>query len=338
MRIFRTNPLSRVCLLLVVVLAGAACGSGVGDDEESAADENSEQSDDQSSQEGEEELSGDIRADGSSTVFPLTAAAAELFQEDHPKVRVTVGSSGTGGGFEKFCAGETDISNASRPIKDEEVAACEAKGVEFEELQVANDGLSVVVNPANDWVDCLTVEQLNKIWDDRSTVRTWKDVDPSFPAEPLKLFGPGTDSGTFDYFTDVINGEEGKSRADYTTSEDDNVIVQGVAGTKGGMGYFGLSYLEENSDKLKGLEIDGGAGCVAPTTETVQNGEYTPLGRPLFIYVTRDLIERPEGEAFMSFYVGNTAEITEAALFVDLNDDQKERVESKLETLVSGVE
>jgi phosphate binding protein len=315
--------------MMALSLGAAACGGGI--DEETAEEDDNEQT-----AAGEEELSGAIRADGSSTVAPLTTAAAELFQDEHPKVRITVGTSGTGGGFEKFCNGETDISNASRPIKDEEAAACEKNGVEFEELQVANDGLSVVVNPENTWASCLTVEQLKKIWNDGSTVKTWKQVDPKFPAEPLELFGAGTDSGTFDYFTDAINGEEGVSRTDYNPSEDDNVTVEGVSGIKGAMGYFGLSYLQQNEGKIKGIEVDGGAGCVAATTDTVQSGEYTPLSRPLFIYVKKDLLDKPHGEAFAQFFIENTGEITKQALFVDLNADQKEEVLAKLASLTGG--
>src|SRR5688572_6921452 len=249
-----------VCSALA--LGAAACGD---DDDDSSSGGGGDSS---------AELSGTIRVDGSSTVAPLTEAAAELFQEENPNVRVTVGTSGTGGGFEKFCAGETDISDASRAIEDDEKAACEAKGIVYEEIQVANDGLSVVVNPENDWADCLTVDQLKKIWDEGSTVKSWKDVDASFPSEPLELFGAGTDSGTFDYFTDVINGEEGRSRTDYNATEDDNVTVQGVSGDKGALGYFGFSYFEENADKLKAVKIDGGSGCVERSIATVQDATY----------------------------------------------------------------
>ena len=193
---------------------------------------------------------------------------------------MTVGISGTGGGFERFCRGETDLSNASRAIDEEEVAICEENGVEYVELQVANDALTVVVNSTNDWATCLTVDELKKIWEPGSTVSSWRDVRASFPDEPLELFGPGTDSGTFDYFTDAINGEEGASRTDYQASEDDNVIVQGVKGTPGGLGYFGFSYFEENQDTLEAVEVDDGSGCVAPSAETAQAGDYTPLARP----------------------------------------------------------
>jgi phosphate transport system substrate-binding protein len=277
-------------------------------------------------------LSGTIQIDGSSTVAPLSEAAAEFFQEENGGVSVVVGTSGTGGGFEKFCAGETDISDASRPIKDEEAATCEANGIAFEEITVANDGLAVVVNPDNP-IDCLTTEQLKKIWEPGSTVMSFKDVDPSFPDLELKLFGPGTDSGTFDYFTDEINGEEGASRTDYQPSEDDNVIVQGVQGNKGGMGYFGLSYVEENEGALKAVAIDGGDGCVEPSTETVLDGTYKPLGRPLFIYASDKIVERPEGLAFLEFYIENSDDIAEQALYVPLSEEQKTESSDKIASL-----
>ena len=281
-------------------------------------------------------ISGEVRVDGSSTVQPLTAAAGELFKEQEPDVDVSVGTSGTGGGFEKFCAGETDISNASRPIEEDETAECEQNGIEYVEIQVANDALTVVVNPENTWAECLTVDQLRKIWEPEAEgkVTTWKDVDPSFPAEQLDLYGPGTDSGTFDYFTDVINGEEGASRADYNASEDDNVLVQGVAGSKGGIGYFGLSYYEENSDKLKAVQVDGGSGCVAPSIETAQAGEYTPLARPLFIYVSRKAYaDKPHVKAFVDYYVENNQKITELAQFVPLNDEQRSKAQEAVSAL-----
>ncbi|KNE80780.1 phosphate ABC transporter substrate-binding protein [Streptomyces fradiae] len=283
--------------------------------------------------EGGDKLSGSVKADGSSTVAPLSTVAAQLFQGANAAVKVTVGTSGTGGGFEKFCAGETDISNASRPIKDEEKELCDKAGVKFEEFTVANDGLSVVVSKDNDFVECLTIEQLKKIWEPGSKVNNWKQVDPGFPDQKMELFGAGTDSGTFDYFTDAINGEEGASRTDYNPSEDDNVTVRGVSGSKGGIGYFGLSYFEENKDKLKAVKIDGGDGCVAPSVETVQNGTYTPLGRPLFIYPNAASLDKPEVEAFVEYYVENSAEIAEKAQFVPLNDEQQKELEKDLETL-----
>jgi phosphate transport system substrate-binding protein len=308
-------------LLLAIGMLAAACGGG-GDEGGSTC--------------GGSQLSGTINIDGSSTVAPLSEAAAELFQEQNSGVRVTVGTSGTGGGFEKFCAGETDISDASRAIEADETAACESKGIKYEEVQVANDGLSLVVNPQNTWANCLTTAQLKTIWDKGSKVNNWNQVDPSFPNEPLKLFGAGTDSGTFDYFTNAINGEEGRSRSDYSATEDDNVTVTGVSGTKGGLGYFGLSYLQENEGKIKGVQVDGGSGCVAPSTETVQNGSYTPLSRPLFIYPSDKSLERPEVKAFLDFYVNNYQKIAEEALFVPLTEEQAAAAKQKIAQLATG--
>lgn len=282
---------------------------------------------------GQQSLSGTIRVDGSSTVAPLSEAAAELFREENSGVQVTVGTSGTGGGFEKFCNGETDISDASRPIKDEEKAACDAKGIVFDEFTVANDALSVVVSPDNDFLECITVEQLKKIWEPDSTVSNWNQVDPSFPDLELGLFGPGTDSGTFDYFTDEINGEEGASRTDYNATEDDNVTVQGVSGERGGLGYLGFSYFEENADSLKALQVDGGGGCVAPSVETVQDGTYVPLARPLFIYPTAALLGRPEGAAFVEFYGDQANTIAEEARFVPLTEAQSSELQGKIDAL-----
>ncbi|MDP1878156.1 MAG: PstS family phosphate ABC transporter substrate-binding protein [Actinomycetota bacterium] len=274
------------------------------------------------------DVTGQVRIDGSSTVFPLTALAAEDFQLENPGVQVTVGSSGTGGGFEKFCRGETDANDASRPVKDDEAATCAEAGVEFGELQVAVDALTVVVNPANDWATCLTIEELNKIWAPDSAVNNWSQVREGFPDEELKLFGPGTDSGTFDYFTDVINGEEGASRTDFTPSEDDNVIVQGVAGSTGGLGYFGYSYYEENADTLTAVEIDSGAGCVIPSAENAQNGTYVPLARPLFVYPSKEALTRPEVRAFFDYYVANDASIAEGAQFIALNPEQQAKLQA----------
>ena len=281
-------------------------------------------------------LSGTIQIDGSSTVAPLSEAAAEQFQEENGGVRVVVGTSGTGGGFQKFCAGETDISDASRPIKEEEAALCEQNGIAFEQVTVANDGLAVVVNPENDWAQCLTTEQLAAIWEPGSTVSNWNQVDPSFPDEPLSLFGPGTDSGTFDYFTEEINGEGGASRTDFQPAEDDNVIVQGVQGSRGALGYFGLSYVEENEGAIRALEVDGGDGCVAPSAETVLDGSYTPLGRPLFIYVSDQALARPEVAAFIDFYIENDETIAEQALFIPLSDEQQEEARAKVESLTGA--
>jgi phosphate transport system substrate-binding protein len=283
------------------------------------------------------QASGQVRADGSSTVAPLTGAAAELFRSENPNVNVTVATSGTGGGFEQFCSGNTDISNASRPIGDDEIARCEQAGIQFTELQVANDALTVVVNPSNDWANCLTVEQLNRMWapESEGQVTNWNQVDPAFPDVPLTLFGPGTDSGTFDYFTDAVNGEEGASRADYQSSEDDNVLVQGVQGAPGATAYFGYTYFEENQANLKAVAVDGGQGCVAPSAATVQDGTYTPLARPLFIYVNNEALQRPEVAQFVQFYAGNIDRITEAAQYVPLNPQQKEELTSTVQQLTS---
>jgi phosphate transport system substrate-binding protein len=304
-----------VLFLCAVALVVAGCG----------------RSDDSDGEGGAGDLSGRIVADGSSTVAPLITSAAERFEAEQGGVRVTVGVSGTGGGFERFCRGETDLSNASRAIEDDEAAACEKNGVEYTELQVANDGIVNVVNPQNDWATCLTTAQLKTIWDRGSDVRNWNDVDPGFADARLTLAGPGTDSGTFDFFTDVINGEEGRSRSDYQATEDDNVVVEVVSGDRGGLGYFGLSYYEQNKDKLKAVEVDGGDGCVAPSTETVQSGEYKPLSRPLFVYVKTEALARPETSAFLEFLLDNEEEIAQDALFVPLTDAQIEKARSALD-------
>lgn len=268
------------------------------------------------------ELSGEIKIDGSSTVFPISEAVAEEFQKIHPKVKVVVGISGTGGGFKKFCAGETDISNASRPIKTSEIEACQKNGIEFIELPVAYDALSVVVNPQNNWVACMTVADLKKIWepDAQGKITRWNQVNPQWPDAPLNLFGPGTDSGTFDYFTEAIVGKEDASRGDYTASEDDNVLVQGVANDKYALGYFGLAYYLENQDKLKALAIDSGQGCVLPSEQTVRDGTYRPLSRPLFIYVSRKAADRPEVEAFVRFYLTQGPALVKQVAYIPLPD------------------
>jgi phosphate transport system substrate-binding protein len=278
---------------------------------------------------------GTILADGSSTVGPFTTKAAEDFQRENEDVRITVGISGTGGGFDRFCVGETDISNASRPIKDEEAAICEENGVEYVELQVVIDALTNVVNPGNDWATCLPVEQLSAIWEPGSKITNWNQVDPSFPDVRLRLYGPGTDSGTFDYFTEVINGESGASRTDYSPSEDDNVIVQGVSGDRGGLGYFGLSYYEENQGALKALEVDGGEGCVAPSAETAQGGSYTPLSRPLFMYVKRgSLAEQEPLRDFIRFALENQQSIAEEALYIPMTQEQIDAELRKLDEAI----
>ena len=307
----------RVALVAVAALALASCGGG-----------SSSSSD----------LTGNILIDGSSTVAPLMTLLAEDFQDENSGVRVPVGTSGTGGGFEKFCAGETDIANASREIKESEIEACKANGIEFLEVIIANDALSVVVNNDNTWAKCLTVDQLQTMWgpDAEGKVSNWNQIDASFPNQALNLFGAGTDSGTFDYFTKEINGEEGSSRTDYNPSEDDNVTVKGVEGDKGALGYFGFSYLEENITKVKALEVDGGKGCVAPSLENVQNGTYTPLSRPLYVYVSLKGAQREEVKAFFEFVGENLDSLTEEALFIPLNDDQKAIEKKNLEAIAGA--
>jgi phosphate transport system substrate-binding protein len=284
------------------------------------------------------ELSGRIESDGSSTVGPFTTFAAEQFRQEQPNVQITVGISGTGGGFERFCAGETDISNASRPIKeDEEVPVCEENGIEFVEFHVVNDGLAVVVNPENDWVECFTTEELNTIWapEAEGQITNWSQVNPDWPDEELVLSGPGTDSGTFDYFTETINEEGGASRSDYTASEDDNVIVQAVGGDLGGLGYFGLSYVEENEGRIKAVAVENESGeCVEPSVETVQDGSYNPLGRPLFVYVKQESFQRPEVQAFVQFMLDRNQEIAEGALYVPLTDEQLAGAQASLDEAI----
>jgi phosphate transport system substrate-binding protein len=270
-------------------------------------------------------LSGTITADGSSTVGPWTTAAAEMFRKVQPKVRVTVGISGTGGGFERFCRGETDLSDASRAIKSSEYDNCRANGIKWVAFTVANDGISLVVNKQNTWAKCLTTAELKKIWDTGSKVDNWKDVRAGFPDVPLKLYGPGTDSGTFDFFTEKINGKARRSRSDYAASEDDNILVQGVEGSRGGLGYFGFSYYEENASRLNLVAVDAGAGCVKPSKATVQAGNYKPLSRPLFIYAKRASFTRPEVRAFIGFALNNQARIAAKADFVALTKAQARR-------------
>ena len=299
-----------------LALGAAACGD---DDDGGSASANSGG-----------DLSGTIKVDGSSTVAPFTQAAAEAFEGENPGVKVTVGTSGTGGGFEKFCAGETDISDASRPIKeDEEVPVCKKAGITYKEVQVANDGIAVVTNPELK-VDCLTTDQLKKVWNQGSKVKSLSEVDPKLPDAELSLFGPGTDSGTFDFFTDEINGEEGVSREDYQPSEDDNVLVQGVAGEPGGLGYFGHSYYEQNKSKLNLVKVDGGDGCVEPTIETIQSGEYKPLSRPLFMYPSAKALKRPEVKAFMDYIVENQQDIADASQIVAMNQQQADKAKADL--------
>jgi phosphate transport system substrate-binding protein len=282
-------------------------------------------------------LSGKILIDGSSTVYLISQAAAEEFMRISKDVNVAVAESGTGGGFKKFSNGEIDIAGASRPIEKEEIDACAANGVEFIELPVAFDGLSVVVNPSNDWCDTLTVAELKKIWEPNSTVKNWSDIRAGFPNKPIKLFGAGSDSGTFDYFTEAIVGKKKASRPDYTQSEDDNVLVQGVAGEPNGLGYFGLAYYLENQSKLKLVKIDNGSGGVAPSIETVNNGTYAPLSRPLFIYVNKKALDRPEVAAFVDFYLsGAGQELVESVGYVKMPDKAYELTQARSKAKTTG--
>jgi len=281
-----------------------------------------------------------VRVDGSSTVYPLSAVAAKYFENSTKSVKkgdgakVTVGFSGTGGGFEKFCRGETDISNASRAISAKEIAACAAGGIAYTEILIANDGLAVVVNRDNTWASCLTMAELKKIWNLGSTVTKWSDVRTGFPDTAIKLFGAGTDSGTFDSFTEMVNGKSKQVRKDgVQTSEDDNVTVAGVNGDKGGMGYFGLSYAVENESKVKLVQIDKGAGCVTPTDATVQGGSYA-LGRPLFTYVKNlSISTKPAVGAYVQFWVDNLKQISADAIFVPLTNKQMTTLAKEMVTI-----
>jgi phosphate transport system substrate-binding protein len=323
----------RLLPVLAIVASLAFVAAGGGDDGTSNASNDGGDS----SSNASADLSGTIRIDGSSTVFPFAEAAGELFNEDNPDVKITVGESGTGGGFEKFCAGETDISDASRPIKpDEEAPVCDKAGVKYEEIQIANDGIAVVTNP-NLKVDCLTVAQLKKIWAPKSKVKSLKEVDSSLPDGELALFGPGTDSGTFDFFTDKINGEEGASREDYEASEDDNQLVTGVAGSDSGLGYFGFSYYESNQDKLNLVGVGESADkCVKPSSEAIQDGSYAPLSRPLFMYPSDKALARPEVEAFMKFVVDNYQAIAEASKIVPMTGEQAAESKSEVDALAGS--
>ena len=267
-------------------------------------------------------LKGLITADGSSTVGPYTRAAAELFRKKEPGVQVTVGISGTGGGFQRFCNNEIDLADASRAMRKAEIEACQGKDVKWVAFTVANDGISLVVNKSNTWANCLTTAELKKIWEPSSKVNNWRDIRPSFPAVALKLFGPGTDSGTFDFFTEAINGRARASRSDYSATENDNVAVRGVEGERGGMAYFGLSYFEENKSRLKLLAVDSGRGCIRPSKATVQKNTYRPLSRPLFVYAKRTSFARPAVRGFLGFVLTNERKIARLSKFVSLTNNQ----------------
>jgi len=288
---------------------------------------------------GTQKLGGDIKIDGSSTVYPITEAIAEEFRAVQPNVKVTVGVSGTGGGFKKFSRGETDVTNASRAIKESEAADCKANNVTFLELSVAYDGLAVVVNPQNDWTTSITVAELKKIWEPEAqgVIKKWNQIRPEWPDAEIHLFGPGVASGTFDYFTEAIVGESGKSRGDFTASEDDNVLVQGIEGDKYGLGFFGVAYFEENKDKLKLVGVDNGSGAILPTLETVRNGTYKPLARPLFIYVNGASEARPEVKEFVKFYLEVVPQLAQEVGYVPLPEEEYVRQTEKFNTFISAI-
>ena len=306
----RNNVMRNIATLALSALLLAGCG----DSGETTSAPQGEQDN------TEAPLEGKVRLDGSSTVFPISEAVAEEFNAVAPKVRVTVGVSGTGGGFKKFIAGETHINDASRSIKSSEMERAATAGVDYIELPVAFDGLSVVINPDNDWVDQLTVAELKKIWEPGSTVEKWSDVREGWPEETIRLYGPGTDSGTFDYFTKAINGEEQASRPDFTASEDDNVLVQGIAGDRYSLGYFGFAYYLENRDKIKVAAIDGGDGPVIPTEVTINNGTYAPLSRPIFIYVNPTALDDPAVAEFVDFYLKQAGTLSSEVGYIPLPD------------------
>jgi len=319
------NPIARrfTAGLLFTALLGAACGNADTDPASSGVD-------------GGQSPSGSIVIDGSSTVFPIAQAVAEEFQIENPDSQVSVGFAGTGGGFEAFCAGDTQISNASRPIEAEEVDCLEKEGLDFTEFQVAVDGLAIVTHPENDWVDCITFEQLKAIYEPGSKATKWSDIDPSWPDEELEIFGPDPDSGTYDYMAETVadpDADEPATRDDMTQSADDNVLVQGVQGQPGSIGYFGFAYFEENAESLKALEVsDGDSGCVAPSAETVKSNEY-PLSRPLFIYVANDEMKEPVVAQFVSFWIQNAADYATAVGYVETPDDIASKNERALEGL-----
>jgi len=290
------------------------------------------------------EIKGSISIDGSSTVYPITEAVAEEFRNEAPEVKVTVGLSGTGGGFKKFSRGEIDINNASRSIKTEEAEQCKLNNIQFAELTVAYDGLVVVVHPENNWVSEMTVAELKKIWEPEAQekIKYWNQIRPEWPKEEIHLYGAGVESGTYDYFTEVIVGKSHSSRGDYTGSEDDNVLVQGVSGDKFALGFFGLAYYEENASKLKAIAIDdqvdtNGKGAVLPSLETVRNKSYAPLSRPLFIYVNSKAAKRPEAVKFIEFYLQSAAELTKAVGYVPLTEEEYRNEKEKFSLYLQGL-
>lgn len=281
-------------------------------------------------------LSGSVNADGSSTVYPITEAVSEEFRKQYPNVKISVGLSGTGGGFKKFVRGETDMNDASRPISSHEDSLAQQNGVSYVELLVAYDGMAVVVNPSNTWCKDMTVQELKKLWEPaaQGKIKRWNQIRPEWPNEEIHLYGAGVESGTYDYFTEVIVGKSHSSRGDYTASEDDNVLVQGVSSDPNALGFFGLAYYEENMDKLKCVAIDdeideNGKGSILPSVETVKNKSYAPLGRPLYLYVNSLAAKRPEIVVYVDFYLQNTVQLSQEVGYVPLADDELETVKTK---------
>lgn len=318
----RRARLSALAAASLLALSVGACGGG---DE---GEENGTSSGQQ--QAAQQELAGSIAIDGSSTVQPFAEAAAELFNEENPGVRITVGGSGTGDGFEKFCKGETQISDASRPIEAEEEQGCEKGNITPQEVQVANDGIAVVTNKALP-IKCMTTAQLKKLLGPKSKVQSYDELDPSFPSTPVSLFTPGPESGTFDFFTEeVLETDAEQRQKGVQTSADDNQLVTGVAGEQGGLGYFGFSFYEQNMDKLNDVQVNGGDGCVTPSLETIQSGEYKPLARPLYMYPSQQAMQKPEVKAFMDFTLQNHQRIAEAAKIVPMTQQQAQQSQQKL--------
>jgi len=312
--------MKKVLLIAILSFAVISCGNNKGQDKENGG-----------------EGSGTISIDGSSTVYPITEAVAEEYRAVQPKVDVTIGVSGTGGGFKKFGRGEINISDASRPIKDEEAAVAKENNISYVELEVAYDGLAVVINPENDWATTFTVEELKKIWEPsaQGTIKKWNQINPAWPNEEIHLFGPGVASGTFDYFTEAIVGKSGSSRGDFTASEDDNVLVQGVAGDKYGLGFFGLAYFEANQDKLALAAVDGGNGGVKPSTETVKDGTYAPLSRPLFIYVNSSSMKNQEVIDFVNFYLDKAGALAKDVGYIALTKEEYAAQKEKFNKFVA---
>jgi phosphate transport system substrate-binding protein len=311
------SKMHALALILALSFCLSNCGSKNDSKTETAADE--------------QKLQGEVKIDGSSTVYPITEAVAEEFRVNQPDVKVTVGVSGTGGGFKKFGRGEIDINDASRQIKDEEAAICKESNINYVGLRVAFDGLVVVVNKDNNWINEITVADLKKIWEPaaQGKIMKWNQINPKWPNEEFRLYGPGVASGTYDYFTEAVVGKSGSSRGDYTASEDDNVLVQGIAGDKNGLGFFGLAYYEENKDALKLVGVDNGAGAVLPNIETVKTGTYKPLARPVYIYVTDAAAKRNEVVSFVNFYLNNAPTLVSDVGYIPLTPEEYQQEAKK---------